>query len=58
MHNGVYNTLEEVLDFYNKGGGNGLGMKLAHQTLPSEPLNLTEIEKSAIISFLKTLNDQ
>jgi cytochrome c peroxidase len=57
MHNGVYNTLEDVLEFYNQGGGNGLGMKLAHQTLPSEPLNLTEIEKSAIISFLKTLND-
>ena len=57
MHNGVYNTLEEVLKFYNKGGGNGLGMNLTHQTLPSEPLNLSEKEIQAIIAFLKTLND-
>lgn len=57
MHNGVYNTLEEVLKFYNKGGGNGLGMNLTNQTLPSEPLNLSEEEIQAIIAFLKTLND-
>jgi cytochrome c peroxidase len=34
MHNGVYNTLEEVVDFYNKGGGAGLGISAKNQTLP------------------------
>jgi cytochrome c peroxidase len=24
FHNGAFNTLEEVLDFYNEGGGEGL----------------------------------
>jgi len=26
MHNGVYKSLEEVVDFYNRGGGAGLGL--------------------------------
>ncbi|MEM6378535.1 MAG: cytochrome c peroxidase [Bacteroidota bacterium] len=38
MHNGVYNTLDEVVDFYNRGGGAGLGMDLPHQTLPFDNL--------------------
>jgi cytochrome c peroxidase len=25
MHNGVYKTPEEVIDFYDKGGGQGWG---------------------------------
>ena len=57
MHNGVYKTLEEVLNFYNLGGGGGLGFDLEHQTLPFDELNLTEKEQQAIIAFLKTLND-
>ena len=57
MHNGVYNTLEEVLDFYNKGGGVGLGLDLPYQTLPPDPLHLTEQEQQDIIAFMKTLTD-
>ena len=57
MHNGVYNTLEEVVKFYELGGGNGIGMKLAHQTLPFDNLKLTETEKQHIIQFMKTLTD-
>ncbi len=34
MHNGVYATLEEVVEFYNRGGGGGLGLNGANQTLP------------------------
>ncbi|MCP4521927.1 MAG: hypothetical protein GY827_09610 [Cytophagales bacterium] len=33
MHNGAYNTLDEVLTFYNKGGGAGMGLDISHQTL-------------------------
>lgn len=55
MHNGVYRTLEEVVEFYNKGGGNGLGFGLDNQTLPFDKLNLTEPEKKALVSFMKVL---
>ena len=57
MHNGVYNTLEEVLTFYNNGGGAGLHIAPEYQTLPADKLNLTKKEISDIISFMKTLTD-
>ncbi len=57
MHNGVYQTLEEVMDFYNKGGGIGLGLDVESQTLPDAPLQLTDQEIKDIIVFMKTLND-
>jgi cytochrome c peroxidase len=57
MHNGVYQTLEQVLDFYNKGGGSGLGIRLTNQTLPAGELGLTAKEQEDIIAFLKTLTD-
>ncbi|MEL0456797.1 cytochrome c peroxidase [Flavobacteriaceae bacterium SZ-1-7] len=58
MHNGVYKTLEEVIHFYNIGGAAGLGIDMEFQTLPPDPLNLTEREKQDIIAFLKTLTDK
>jgi len=57
MHNGVYHTLEQVMDFYNKGGGGGMGFDLEFQTLPFDELNLTQDEQNAIIAFMKTLTD-
>ncbi|OAB25726.1 cytochrome c peroxidase [Flavobacterium fryxellicola] len=58
MHNGVFKTLEEVIDFYNDGGGNGLGFNLPNQTLPEDKLNLTELEKKQLIAFMRTLTDK
>ena len=58
MHNGVFKTLEEVIDFYNDGGGNGLGFNLQNQTLPEDKLKLTELEKKQLIAFMKTLTDK
>jgi cytochrome c peroxidase len=58
MHNGVYKTLEEVVDFYNDGGGSGLGFNLPNQTLPTDKLNLTPLEKKQLIAFMKTLTDK
>ncbi|MFV8363933.1 cytochrome-c peroxidase [Flavobacterium sp. ZT3P35] len=58
MHNGVFKTLEEVIDFYNDGGGNGLGFNLQNQTLPEDKLNLTDLEKKQLIAFMKTLTDK
>jgi len=44
MHNGVFTTLEQVIDFYNKGGGAGLGYKVDNQTLAADKLNLSKKE--------------
>lgn len=57
MHNGVYKTLEEVVDFYNDAGGEGLGFNLNNQTLPTDKLNLSDLEKKQLIAFMKTLTD-
>lgn len=58
MHNGVFKTLEEVVDFYNEGGGKGLGFSLENQTLPEDKLNLTDLEKKQLVDFMKTLTDK
>ena len=58
MHNGVFKTLEEVVSFYNKGGGQGLGYEVANQTLPFDKLNLTLKEEHALVAFMKTLTDK
>jgi len=58
MHNGAFETLHDVLEFYNKGGGAGLGLKVPTQTLPSKPLKLSEDEMNDIIAFLHSLTDK
>lgn len=58
MHNGVFTTLEQVMDFYNKGGGTGLGIKIDNQTLPTDKLDLTAKESKDIISFIKSLDSK
>lgn len=55
MHNGIYNTLDEVIDFYNHGGGAGLGIELEFQTLPPDSLLLSVQEKAQIKAFLNAL---
>jgi cytochrome c peroxidase len=57
MHNGVYKTLEEVVEFYNKGGGKGLGFMLENQTLPEDKLDLTKQEKQDLVAFMRALTD-
>lgn len=48
MHDGSHKTLEEVIEFYDKGG-------LANPQLDEEifPLKLTAEEKAALVAFLK-----
>lgn len=58
MHNGVFTTLDQVLDFYNKGGGAGMGIKLGNQTLPSDKLDLSVKERNDIIAFIGSLNSK
>ncbi|MFP9097979.1 cytochrome-c peroxidase [Flavobacterium sp. RHBU_24] len=57
FHNGAYATLDQVIDFYNKGGGGGLGLNVTNQTLPPDPLNLTDSEVKALVAFITSLND-
>jgi cytochrome c peroxidase len=57
MHNGVFTTLDEVMNFYEKGGGKGLGLDYKYQTLPEDTLGLTATEQKNIIAFLHSLTD-
>lgn len=45
MHNGVFENLEEVVEFYNRGGAEIL-----------EPLDLANEEQQALIAFLNALS--
>ncbi len=52
MHDGRFETLEEVIDHYNSGG------KLSPNKHPLiSALNLNEIQKAEIVAFLHTLTD-
>jgi cytochrome c peroxidase len=57
MHNGAFPTLESVVDFYDVGGGAGIGAKVSHQTLPADSLHLSARQKRAIIAFMRALTD-
>jgi cytochrome c peroxidase len=57
MHNGSLKTLKEVMLFYNKGGGKGMGLDIPNQTLSDSPLGLKTKEMNDIISFLEALTD-
>ncbi len=58
MHNGIYKTLEEVIDFYKKGGGAGLGLEVHNQTLPFDSLQLNTVEITNLKKFLLSLTDK
>jgi cytochrome c peroxidase len=57
MHNGMFKTLEEVMEYYNnpqKFVPDAVNIDDALKT----PLGLTENEKKDLVSFLKTLTDK
>lgn len=58
MHNGAFRNMEQVIDFYDKGGGNGIGLSVPNQTLSAVPLGLTPKEKKALIAFMSALTDK
>jgi cytochrome c peroxidase len=57
MHNGAFNTLEEVMEFYNHGGALGKGIDWPQQTLASDSLHLSNNEINDVIAFMKSLAD-
>jgi len=58
MHNGAFTTLNQVVDFYNKGGGAGLGLNVDNQTLPLGKLNLSQKECDEVVAFIKSLDSK
>lgn len=58
MHNGALKSLEEVIDFYDAGGGVGKRLAVSNQTLASDSLKLTPEEKGQLIAFIHSLNEQ
>lgn len=57
MHNGGFGSLETVLQFYNNGGGAGMGLQVPDQTLSADSLRLSTAEMNDIILFIHTLTD-
>lgn len=53
FHNGAFPTLESVVDFYDKGGGRGLGLAVPAQDPEVRKLDLTAAEKKALLRFLR-----
>ncbi len=54
MHNGMIATLEDVVEFYNKGGGTNDWA--ATKTKLLKPLKLTKKEKADLLAFLDSLS--
>ena len=57
MHDGRFNTLEEVIDHYNEGLRNNASLNPALAMTMGTGLMLNDTDKSALIAFLKTLTD-
>lgn len=57
MHNGVFKTMDEVLEFYNAGGGSGRGLDVPNQTLSGDSLHLTVSEKKQLTAFIESLTE-
>lgn len=60
MHDGRFNTLEQVVEHYNKGikNHNRLDEKLRGNNGMPQNLNLSSLEKQALVAFLHTLTDR
>ena len=57
MHNGIFNSLQQVIDFYDAGGGTGKGLTVPNQTLSSDSLHLSPLEKKDLLLFISSLNE-
>ncbi|MDP4263923.1 MAG: cytochrome c peroxidase [Bacteroidota bacterium] len=57
MHNGVFQTLDQVIELYDAGGGTGKKLVVSNQTLSPDSLKLSPAEKADLIAFLKSLDE-
>ncbi|MBL7920580.1 MAG: cytochrome C peroxidase [Bacteroidia bacterium] len=58
MHNGVFKNLNQVIDFYDAGGGAGKGLHVPNQTLSSDSLHLSKEDKINLLAFINSLNEK
>jgi len=58
MHNGSFTNLNQVIDFYDAGGGTGRGLKLDNQTLSGDSLHLNQKDKKNLLAFIVSLNEE
>ena len=61
MHNGTFDTLEEVVEFYNKGGEANwteYTFGIDNKSKRMKKLNLTDPEKKDLVAFLKSLSGE
>ncbi len=61
MHNGKFFDFEEVVDFYNEGGGENEftdGTLAKAKTALLKPLNLSDEEKEDLVAFLESLSGE
>ena len=58
MHNGRFQTLEEVLSFYAAGAGKGAGLDLPNLDDKVRQFSLSDQEQHDLISFLHALTDE
>jgi cytochrome c peroxidase len=57
MHNGIFQTLDQVIDLYDAGGGTGKKLVVTNQTLSVDSLKLSKTEKTNLIAFIHSLNE-
>jgi cytochrome c peroxidase len=57
MHNGMFRTLTEVIDFYNDPG-KVIPASLYRDTILQRPLGLTKTERKDLLAFLHSLTDK
>lgn len=55
-HDGVYATLDDVVNFYSMGGGTSAAGGTKDEKI--KPLNLTDEQKKDLVEFLKTLSGE
>jgi cytochrome c peroxidase len=67
FHNGGTMTLEQVIDFYNRGGDargtsvantTGYGLNPSNRAPAIQPLGLSAADKANLVAFLKSLTDE
>lgn len=58
MHNGVFKDLDQLIEFYNNGGGAGRGLQVGNQTLSSDSLHLNKTDKQNLVAFITSLNEK
>lgn len=53
FHHGAFRTLEQVVEFYDRGGGRGFRLSVPNQDPDVRKLDLSPSEKASLLEFLR-----